>query len=107
MLCVYLAGILFQDKVLLHDRRNLAYYNLMAAAIILQFGGGYFLGANRVAYYFYVFAIVFMPVILKAIESARIRRMGYVAVIVLTTIQFALVALYGDSRIAPYDFFWE
>lgn len=107
MICVYIAAIIFRKTILEKDQHSIIYFNMIAVSIVAQACGTYFSMASRLAFYFYVFAIIFIPKILCSVHNNLFRWLGYFIIIALTTLQFILTALWGDVNIYPYSFFWS
>lgn len=79
----FIAGLLFYKKAVTLNFSNKIVYNLIAVAGALMIFNTTSNIALRVANYYYIFMLLFIPAVLKAIDSTIIKNIATVVVVLL------------------------
>jgi transmembrane protein EpsG len=104
---IFAAALLFRKNVMKNDERDLVFFNFLIFAIVFLMAGEMVLGITRIAMYFSITLILFIPKILVSIRGTAMRTSGYVLVIAFGFCQWTFTALYGHLGLTPYLFFWQ
>lgn len=106
MILVFVGGFIQRESVLKRSSDNMMLYNMSFSSIIVAMLTFVHPSAIRVAYYYHIYLILFIPEIILSISDKKIRRIAYVIAI---TALFALGIrlLLKNSYYVPYVFFWQ
>jgi hypothetical protein len=104
---IFILGLFFLKPVLQRDPENIILYNLILFAIFMQLFATESNNFTRIANYFYIYAILFIPEVLKSIKDKNILFIGCIIVVSLTFIQFIWLTPGSQLSIVPYEFFWQ
>lgn len=104
---VFIAGLFYMGNVLKKDPQNIVLYNLILCAAFMQLFATESNNFARITDYFYIFAIIFIPTVLKGIASRSDFMIGCILVVSLTFIQFIWLTPSSQLMIVPYRFFWQ
>jgi len=110
-LAIPLATIIFWPKV--DTERNLEkesisiLFILSCINFIVYFFALEVMLLERISLYFMVYNTVLIPNVIRMIKNKDIRRIGWVACIILPLLQFIITTPGGSFGIGEYKFFWE
>ncbi|CAH1057988.1 EpsG family protein [Paenibacillus pseudetheri] len=102
----FIAGLLFYKKAVTLSLSNKIVYNLIAVAAALMIFNTTSNIALRVANYYYIFMLLFIPAVLKAIDSLIIRNIATAVVVIFTLTYYFKSGIYYLQGF-PYSFYWE
>lgn len=96
--------VFYRDMVRDDEAKKLS-VNLLAVAVALMVFNTVSMLALRVAYYYYVFAIVMIPDVLKACRYRELRAIGTMVVLLFVVAYYLAVGVHALDAV-PYRFFW-
>lgn len=99
-------GLLFYKKVIAMNYNNKLIYNLIAAAVCLMIFNTASQIGLRVAHYYYIFMILFIPNVIVSIKNELIRRFAVVVVVIFTLTYYFLIGVKSFNG-NLYKFFWQ
>lgn len=106
MILVFIGGFIQRESVIKRNADNLILYNMSFSSIIIAMLTFVHPSAIRVAYYYHIYLILFIPEIILSISDKKIRRIAYVlSIVALVTLGIRL--LLKNSYYVPYLFFWQ
>jgi hypothetical protein len=100
-------GFIFKNKVLKMNPNYSIFYHIVIFAVCFQILAVYFSLFTRVALYFYVFLIVYLPIIVSSIQEKKFRRIAIVSIVLLSPIMLYIALKSNTAGIFPYLFMWE
>lgn len=106
VIVTFIAGLFFYKKAITISQNNKIIYNLIAIAATLMIFNTTSNIALRAANYYYIFMLLFIPVVLKAIDKPTIRYIA-TAIVVLFTLTYYLRSGVYYLQGFPYSFYWE
>lgn len=106
MILILIGGIVQRRSIILKDKENIIYYNMLFIAIIfgmLAFANPAWL---RIVYYYHIATILFVPVIINSFKDRHLQIILKVLTIVIL-LGLCINNLTQNSPFVPYDFFWN
>ncbi|MFB5282766.1 EpsG family protein [Peribacillus sp. Hz7] len=104
---IVICGLFFYKSVLLISQKNNILYMLVIIGASLMIFSSVGTNVMRVADYYYMFVMLFIPEVMNAVKDKRIILIGGYILIILILILY-IWFLKGDGySIVPYRFFWE
>lgn len=106
MIIVLIGGFIQRESLIENNRDNLAFYNMSLISVMLGMLTFVNPSALRLAYYYHIYLILFIPEIIKSISDKKLRRIIY-AISLIGIILLELRALSSNPTLVPYMFFWQ
>lgn len=106
MILVFVAGFIQRESVMRRNPENLMLYNMSFASIIIAMLTFVHPSAIRVAYYYHIYLVLFIPEIIISISDSKIRRMVYIISIVILIV-LGIRLLLKNTFFVPYFFIWQ
>ncbi|MCM3788889.1 EpsG family protein [Domibacillus indicus] len=109
LLCsfIVICGLLVYKKVVSFSQDNNALYILLIVGSSLMIFASVGTNVMRVADYYYMFVIIFIPEIITALRDKFMVIMSTYILIIFTFILYFWFLTIDGFQITPYQFFWE
>ncbi|MDR4925438.1 EpsG family protein [Peribacillus simplex] len=102
----FIIGLLFYKKVISLNNDNKLIYNLIGVAAGLMILNTVSNTGLRLANYYFIFIIVFIPNIISSFDNKWLRHISTILVVLFTTSYYFLVGI-NSNNVLPYKFFWQ
>jgi len=100
-------GLLSYKAMIKQREDNKLLYNIIAVAVLLMIFNTTSNIGLRVANYYYIFMILFIPNILTRVTREKIAQYTIITAVVALTITYYLLVGVHVLDVTPYKFFWE
>lgn len=106
MIGVFLGAFIQRESVIERNPDNIIYYNFSLFSIVFAMLTFINPSALRVAYYYHIYLILFIPEIIFSISDKKLRRIIYgLALVGVLTLELRVLS--SGSPFVPYLFFWQ
>lgn len=106
VLTTFIAGMFSYKKVIAMNKNNKLIYNLIAIAVVLMIANTAIHVGVRIAHYYYIFMILFIPNIITSYKDSFIRHISVVVVVIFTMTYYFRIGV-NQLNGNPYTFFWQ
>lgn len=106
MITVFIGGFIQRESLIENNRDNLIFYNMSLISVVLAMLTFVNPSALRLAYYYHIYLILFIPQIIMSISDKKLRRIIY-AISLTGIILLEVRALSSNPSLVPYMFFWQ
>lgn len=106
MITVFIVGFILRESILEQNSDSIIFYNMSLISILIGMLTFVNPAALRIAFYYHIYLILFIPKIIMSISDKKLRNIIYgLSLIGILFLEFK--GLKSSTSLVPYIFFWQ